>query len=296
MKLVKVKKVLLVGLSVAMLIGTVGCSNNAGGSLNSGNIQNSANKENQHQVVSGNINAGGSTSVEKAANTVLEEFVALNPDVTFEYDATGSSTGIKNVKDGTYKLGFSSRELKDDEKEGIESKTIALDGIVLSINPSNEVKNLTLEQIKGIYTGEITNWSEVGGKDANIVVVSRENGSGTRTAFEEIVGIGDLLTQKAIIKSGNGEVVSYVAGEENAIGYISFVTLEENKDKVNGLNVDNIEPTVENVQNSSYKLSRPFIMLYDESKLNEAEKAFIEFLFTDEGQDLLEEAGTIKIK
>ncbi len=298
MKNKKIKQILTAALSLALVIGMVGCSNgNNGNKDNNNNSSNNNNNNNQTQTsLSGSINAGGSTSVEKAAKTALEEFVALNPDVTFEYDATGSSTGIKNVKDSTYKLGFSSRELKEEEKEGIEYKTIALDGIALAINPSNGVENLTLEQIKGIYTGEITNWSELGGNDADIVVVSRENGSGTRSAFEEIVGIGDLLTQKAIIKSGNGEVASYVAGEPNAIGYTSFVTLESNSDKIKGVQVEGVTPEVANVQNESYKLSRPFIMIYDTTKINDAEKAFVDFLFTEEGQDLMEEAGAIKIK
>lgn len=299
MKNKKIKQILTVALSLALVIGIVGCSNGNNGNKDNNNNSSNNNNNNSNQTqtsLSGSINAGGSTSVEKAAKTALEEFVALNPDVTFEYDATGSSTGIKNVKDGTYKLGFSSRELKEEEKAGIEYKTIALDGIALAINPSNGIENLTLEQIKGIYTGEITNWSELGGNDADIVVVSRENGSGTRSAFEEIVGIGDLLTQKAIIKSGNGEVASYVAGEPNAIGYTSFVTLESNSDKIKGVQVEGITPEVANVQNESYKLSRPFIMIYDTTKINDAEKAFVDFLFTEEGQDLMEEAGAIKIK
>jgi len=298
MKNKKIKEILTAALSLALVIGMVGCSNgNNGNKDNNNNSSNNNNNNNQTQTsLSGSINAGGSTSVEKAAKTALEEFVALNPDVTFEYDATGSSTGIKNVKDSTYKLGFSSRELKEEEKEGIEYKTIALDGIALAINPSNGVENLTLDQIKRIYTGEITNWSELGGNDADIVVVSRENGSGTRSAFEEIVGIGDLLTQKAIIKSGNGEVASYVAGEPNAIGYTSFVTLESNSDKIKGVQVEGVTPEVANVQNESYKLSRPFIMIYDTTKINDAEKEFVDFLFTEEGQDLMEEAGAIKIK
>ncbi len=297
MKNKKIKQILTAALSLALVIGMVGCSNGNNGNKDNNNNSSNNNNNNQTQTsLSGSINAGGSTSVEKAAKTALEEFVALNPDVTFEYDATGSSTGIKNVKDGTYKLGFSSRELKEEEKAGIEYKTIALDGIALAINPSNGVENLTLEQIKGIYTGEITNWLELGGNDADIVVVSRENGSGTRSAFEEIVGIGDLLTQKAIIKSGNGEVASYVAGEPNAIGYTSFVTLESNSDKIKGVQVEGVTPEVTNVQNESYKLSRPFIMIYDTTKINDAEKAFVDFLFTEEGQDLMGEAGAIKIK
>ncbi len=289
----KIKKILsrtiTLALSLTMVIAMAACS--------SGDENNKNDNDNKNDnTISGSINAGGSTSVEKAAKSALEEFVALNPDVTFEYDATGSSTGIKNVKDGTYKLGFSSRELKEEEKQGIEHKIIALDGIALVVNPSNKVENITLEQIKGIYTGEIKNWSELGGVNADIVVVSRENGSGTRSAFEEIAEIGDLLTEKAIIKSGNGEVASYVAGEPNAVGYTSFVTLESNSDKIKGLEVESVKPEVANVQDQSYKLSRPFIMVYDGAKINAAEKAFVDFLLTEEGQDIMEEAGAIRVK
>lgn len=303
-----IKRIITLALSLMLIVSMVACTSspsnkNNDNNSNNDNVNNNDtdnNKDNENGknpvVIKGSINAGGSTSVEKAAKAALEEFVALNPEVTFEYDATGSSAGIKNVKDGTYKLGFSSRELKEEETQGVEYKTIALDGIALVVNPNNKVENITLEQIKGIFTGEIKNWSELGGADAEIVVVSRENGSGTRSAFEEIAKIGELLTEKAIIKSGNGEVASYVAGEPNAIGYTSFVTLESTKDKIKGLQVESINPEVANVQNQTYKLSRPFIMIYDSSKINEAEKAFIDFLFTEEGQDILEEAGAIKLK
>jgi len=303
-----IKRIITLAISLMLIVSMVACTSspsnkNNDNNSNNGNVNNNDtdnNKDNENGknpvVIKGSINAGGSTSVEKAAKAALEEFVALNPEVTFEYDATGSSAGIKNVKDGTYKLGFSSRELKEEETQGIEYKTIALDGIALVVNPSNKIENITLEQIKGIFTGEIKNWSELGGADAEIVVVSRENGSGTRSAFEEIAKIGELLTEKAIIKSGNGEVASYVAGEPNAIGYTSFVTLESTKDKIKGLQVESIKPEIANVQNQTYKLSRPFIMIYDSSKINEAEKAFIDFLFTEEGQDILEEAGAIKLK
>lgn len=306
-----IKRIITLALSLMLIVSMVACTSNpdnknndnTGNNSNNGNVNNNNTDNNKGNdtdktpvAIKGSVNAGGSTSVEKAAKAALEEFVALNPEVTFEYDATGSSAGIKNVKDGTYKLGFSSRELKEEETQGIEYKTIALDGIALVVNPNNKVENITLEQIKGIFTGEIKNWSELGGVDAEIVVVSRENGSGTRSAFEEIAKIGELLTEKAIIKSGNGEVASYVAGEQNAIGYTSFVTLESNSDKIKGLQVESVKPEVVNVQNQTYKLSRPFIMIYDSSKINEAEKAFIDFLFTEEGQDILEEAGAIKLK
>ncbi len=288
----KIRRLLAVVLATVALIST-GCSSDNGADSANG----ATNQEDQGSAnLSGDINAGGSTSVESAALATMEEFKALNPEVTFVYDATGSSTGIKNAKDGTYKLGFSSRDLKEEEKDGITFEAIALDGIALAVNPANGVEDLTLEQVKDIYLGAITNWSELGGVDADIVVVSRESGSGTRGAFEEIVGFEDSLTDKAIIKNGNGEVATYLTSEPNAIGYISFTTLEENADSVKGLTVNGAKADVASVQDGSYPISRPFMMVYDEASLNAAEKAYVDFLFSEEGQDIIEDTGAIRVK
>lgn len=289
----RLKRVLVILMSMSMVVAVAGCGNTS--SDNNSESSNNSSTDSA-QVLSGFINAGGSTSVEKAAIKALEEFNALNPDVSYGYDATGSSTGIKNAKDGTYDLGFASRELKEDEKEGITYMPIAMDGIAVAINPENSVTGITMKELKGIYTGEITNWNELGGKDAEIVVVSRENGSGTRSAFEELSEVEENLVTNATIKSGNGEVAAYVANEQNSIGYVSFVTLDANKEKISGLKIGDINPTVENVQSGDYKLARPFNIIYNEQTINETEKAFIEFLMTGEGQDLLEEAGAIRIK
>lgn len=247
-------------------------------------------------ALSGAINLGGSTSVENVIVASIDEFTAQNPDVTGKYDATGSSVGIKNATDGTYHLGFSSRELKSEEETGMSQKTFALDGIAVALNPGNTVANLTLAQLLGIYTGKITNWKDVGGKDAKIVVVSREAGSGTRSAFEELVKFKDEeLTKDATIKDGNGNVATYIATEKNAIGYLSFVTLEENKGKINGIKVEGIDATVDNVLNKTYKLSRPFIVTYKDANLNDAEKTFVDFLMSDDGQTIVKEKGAISI-
>jgi len=286
----KIKKLLVLLLALSMVVAIVGCGN-------SEEINTSSNQSSEDaNLIKGFINAGGSTSVEKAALKLLEEFSAMNPDVTYAYDSSGSSTGIKNVHDNTYKIGFASRELKEAEKKDVEYMPIAMDGIAVCVNPKNEVQALTMEQLKGIYVGEITNWKELGGTDAKIVVVSRENGSGTRSAFEELSNVDENLTQGATIKSGNGEVAAYIASEYNAIGYISFVTLDLNKSKLKGMNIEGISPNIENVQTGEYKLSRPFNMIYIASKLSDAEKKFIDFIFTDEGQSLIEEAGAIRVK
>ncbi len=247
--------------------------------------------------LTGTINSGGSTSVEKAALSAMDEFAAINPGVTFAYDSTGSSTGITNGTDGTYSLGFSSRDLKDSEKvDGLIYKTVAIDGIAVVLHPSNTVENITMEQLTAIYKGEITNWSELGGSDNTIVVVSREQGSGTRGAYEEIVDFQDRLVESAIIRDGNGNVATYVMEEPNAIGYVSFTTLQANEDRLKAVKIDGAEATVENVVNGAFKVSRPFIMVYREENLNEAERAFVEFVFTEDGQNAIEATGVIKVK
>lgn len=248
-------------------------------------------------VLNKTINVGGSTSVESAALKTLDEFVALNPGVTYKYDATGSSTGITNAADGTYSIGFASRELAESEiVNGIEHQVIAMDGIAVALNPGNPVSDISMFNLRAIYKGEITNWAEIGGPDANIIVVSRENGSGTRGAFEELVDYKDNLLDGAIIKDGNGNVANYISKEPNAIGYISFSTLKSNEDKLKSLKIEGVSPTVEDVVNGTYKIARPFNMIYKTTNLNETEIAYIEFLLSEEGQSIIESTGAIKIK
>ncbi|MDP4109191.1 MAG: phosphate ABC transporter substrate-binding protein [Bacillota bacterium] len=275
-----------------------GCSNSKDGtSQQDTNTQSETGSTGGAAALSGSINLGGSTSVENVIVAAIDEFTAQNPDVTGKYDATGSSVGVTNAIDGTYHLGFSSRELKSEEaSSGLTQKKFALDGIAVAVNPQNKVSDLTIAQIKDIFTGKITNWKDVGGEDAKIVVVSREAGSGTRDAFEELVGFKGGLLNGAAIKDGNGNVATYIGGEKNAIGYVSFVTLDENKTLIRGLKVEGADPTTDNVLNGKYKISRPFIMVYKEANLNGAEKAFADFLMSDDGQQIVKEKGAISVK
>jgi len=246
------------------------------------------------QNLSGPLTLSGSTSVEKVGLALIEEFMALNPDVVGTYEAIGSSGGIKNAADGVTQIGTASREIKDEEKAwGIEELTIAYDGIGVIVNPANPVEDLTIDQITKIYTGEITNWKELGGNDEEIVVVSREDGSGTRGAFEEILGFEGKLTQKALIAEGNGNVQTTVAGNPKAIGYVSFSSLDNT---VKPLKVEGVEPTAEDVINGTYKISRPFIFVYKEENLTEPAKAFLDFVMSEEGQNIVEENGAIRVK
>ncbi|MGV8906516.1 MAG: phosphate ABC transporter substrate-binding protein [Acetobacterium sp.] len=243
-------------------------------------------------VVTGEINGGGSTSVQKVIDAAGAEYTALNPDVKFTYSGTGSSDGIKGAKSGTYSFGCSSRDLKAEEKPGLKEITFAYDGIALIVNPANTVTDLSNEQLTSIYTGAITNWSEVGGADAPIVVVSREDGSGTRTATEELLGFTEKLKPDATIKEGNGNVQTTVAGNANAIGYVSLTFVDNT---VTALNVGGVQASVENVLNKTYALSRPFLAFYDEAKPNAATTAFLDFLMSPEGQKIVTAEGGITV-
>lgn len=243
-------------------------------------------------AVTGEINGGGSTSVQKIIDAAGSEFTALNPDMKFTYSGTGSSDGIKGAKADTYSFGCSSRDLKADETPGLKVITFAYDGIALIVNPANTVKDLTKEQLTSIYTGAITNWSAVGGADAPIVVVSREDGSGTRTAIEELLGFTEKLKPDATIKEGNGNVQTTVAGNANAIGYVSLTFVNKT---VKALDVVGVQASVANVLNKTYSLSRPFLAFYDEAKPNDATKAFLDFLMSPDGQKIVTAEGGITI-
>lgn len=245
--------------------------------------------------LSGTITITGSTSVEKILLDIADEFMAYNPDVTINYTGTGSSAGIGDAIAGTNDIGVSSRNLKDEEvAKGLKTTIFAYDGIALVVHPSNPVKNLTKDQLLKIYSGEITNWSEVGGNNANIIVVSREGASGTRGAFEELVGLEDTgLTESATVVEGNGNVQNTVAGNENSLGYVSFSFINES---VKTLSLDGVEPTAENAKAGNYLLSRPFLFTYKPEKLTDVSKVFLEFAVSANAQDFVENHGGIRIE
>ena len=198
------------------------------------------------------IAISGSTSVGPLVELEEEEFEANNQDVTIEINQTGSSSGIKDTISGTTEIGMSSRELTDEESKNLKEVTIAVDGIGVVVNKNNPVKNLTLEQIKDIFTGKITNWSEVGGEDKEIVVVSREEGSGTRTAFQEILNYSTEDTVKnAIVNNSTGATKVMVEENDNAIGYMSIGYID---DSIASVNVDGVEATADNVKSGEYKI------------------------------------------
>ena len=222
---------------------------------------------------------------------LTEGFNEANPDVTINYTGSGSGAGITGVLDGTCDLGLSSRALTDDEKsQGAVENIIALDGVAVVVNPENTVTDLTTEQIAQIFTGEITNWSELGGADAEIAVFGRENGSGTRSAFEEIVGVEDACVYTNEYSS-TGDVIGNVASNPNAIGYASLSAVDET---VTAVNVNGVAPSEETVLDGTYEIQRPFVIVTVEgTELSAEAQAFLDYAMSAEVADIIAAAGAV---
>lgn len=237
---------------------------------------------------SGSITVNGSTSVQPLAEELAKAFKEKKPGVTIDIQGGGSGVGIKSANDGVVDIGMSSRDLKEDEKSLKEFK-IAVDGIAVIVNPANEVKDLSMEQILKIYTGEITDWKEVGGKEGKITVVTREEGSGTRGAFIELTGIetdsGDRTITSAITQGSTGAVMTTVAGDPNAIGYASFGSAKDSTD-IKLISIDGKACTEENIYAGEYKIARPFLML-TQSEPTGLAKEFLDFILSEEGQTVV---------
>jgi len=238
------------------------------------------------------VTISGSTSVGPLAEKLAMKYQEEN-DVKIEVNQIGSSAGITNAINGVSQIGMSSRDLKQEEKDSnLQELIIAYDGIVVVAHPSNPVKDLTMEQVKQIFTGEVTNWKEVGGEDMEIVVVSREDGSGSRDAFQEIVGYeSGQLIKNAIVASGNGNIKTTVAMNKHAIGFISFEYIDES---ISPMAINGVAAKAENVLAGTYELSRPFLFVHKED-VPEAAKQFMEFILTPEGQKVVESAGAIPL-
>lgn len=248
-----------------------------------------------NNVESTTISISGSTSVGPLMEKIAEKYESDNSNVSIEINQVGSSAGIKDTINGVSEIGMSSRALKPAEENELKPTVIAYDGIAIITNINNPIKNITLEQIKDIYTGKITNWKDIeGGKDAPIVVASREEGSGTRDAFQEIVGYkSEELKADAMISNGNGGLKETVVGNENAIGFVSFEYLD---DKVNIVDVENISAKAEQVKSGEYKISRPFLLTTKEGNLTENGQNLIDFILSDIGQSIVKENKLIPIK
>ncbi len=227
----------------------------------------------------------GSTSVAPLMEKLAEVYSDQNPAVVINVSGTGSGDGITGANTEVAELGMSSRNLRASELGfGLDVLTIAVDAIAVVVHPNNPVTNLSLNQVTGIYTGKITNWSELGGENRRISVVSREPGSGTRGAFEEVVGFVDQLAPGAIEFDGTGGVKASVAGNINAVGYISLGSMDP---EVKALSVGNVEPTGANVVSGTYEIARPFLVLYREEKIHQSTKQFLDWIMSAEGQAIV---------
>ncbi len=269
----KMKKrtvLLVVLLAVALLI--VGCGPKKGGS----------------------VSTDGSTSMEKVIGALGEAFMKDNEGTTFTYNPTGSGSGIEAVKAGRCDIGLASRALKEEEKaDGLVETTLALDGIAMIVSPENPVGDLTLEQIADIYTGAITNWKDVGGNDAEIVVIGREAGSGTRDGFESVTKTKDKCAYRQELTS-TGDVITTVSSNPDAIGYASLASV---KDSVKAVAVGGVAPSEDTVRDGSYKLQRPFVLVTKkDGKLSETAQKFFDFVTSNKANDIISKSGVVPVK
>ena len=243
--------------------------------------------------LSGSVATDGSTSMEKVIGALGESFMAENPNVTFTYNPTGSGSGIQAVSEGRCDIGVSSRTLKDEEKaSGLKETTLALDGIAIIVNPENPVSDLDVETIAKIYTGEITNWKDVGGNDAEIVLIGREAGSGTRDGFESITDTKDACQYRQALPS-TGDVIATVAQNPDAIGYASLSAV---KDTVKALTVGGVAPSEDTVKDGSYVVQRPFVLVTkDGEALSETAQAFYDYALDPAQAELIGKAGAVAV-
>lgn len=242
-------------------------------------------------ALSGTVSTDGSTSMEKVINSLGESFMAANKDVKFTYNPTGSGSGIQAVTEGRCDIGLSSRALKDDEKaSGLVETMLAYDGIAIVVSPENPVSDLDVDTIAKIYTGEITNWKDVGGDDAEIVLIGREAGSGTRDGFESITGTKDACAYRQELTS-TGDVINTVSQNPNAIGYASLSAVGES---VKALTVGGVMATEATVKDGSYVVQRPFVLVTKEgTELSSAAQAFFDYVISPEVAGIIANAGAV---
>ena len=275
----------------------VGCGNSGTADSNAdnkalGDTQAAASDSKDAKDITGTVTMAGSTSMEKLANSLKEAFGAKYPGISVTAEFTGSSAGIESLEAGSVDIGNSSRELSDDEKsKGIVENVVAIDGIAVITDTANDVTKISSDDLAKVYTGEITNWKELGGQDEAIVVVGREAASGTRGAFEELLDIKDQCKYANELDS-TGAVLAKVASTPGSIGYISLDVLD---DSVSALAIDDVEATEDNIVAGKYKLSRPFVMATkgEISEQSEAVQTFFDYIQSDEGQEVIKKAGLI---
>ncbi len=280
------KKVISFAVAFAMLVGALtGC----GAETSSGENSTSSKKAESSQTVS----TDGSTSMEKVIGFLSEAYMDENEDTKVTYNPTGSSSGIEAVSAGRCDIGLASRDLKDEEKTDLTGTVIAIDGIGIIINPENTVSDLSVEQVGKIYTGEIDNWKDVGGKDAPIVCIGREAASGTRDGFEEVTGTKDNCKYSQELTS-TGDVVQTVSGNPNAIGYASVAAVN---DSVKAISIEGVAPTTDTIQSGEYKIQRNFVFVTRKDEtLSKAAQGFFDFATSEKANDLITKAGAVPVK
>lgn len=281
------KKFLTLALTAVMALSLL----TACGSKNDNSADTNTDGSNTETTLSGTVSTDGSTSMEKVINSLGESFMAMNKDVKFTYNPTGSGSGIQAVSEGRCDIGLSSRALKDDEKaSGLVETVVALDGIAIVVNPENHVSDLDIDTIAKIYTGEITNWKDVGGNDAEIVLIGREAGSGTRDGFESITDTKDACQYRQELTS-TGDVINTVSQNPDAIGYASLSAVG---DSVKALTVGGVEATEATVKDGSYVVQRPFVLVTKEdTKLSPAAQAFFDYALSADAASIIAAAGAV---
>ena len=289
------KRILSILLSVALVLSLAACSQTTAPETTAATTAPAATDAPETSaaptVLSGTVSTDGSTSMEKVIGALSEAFMEANSKVTVTYNPTGSGTGIQAVQEGRCDIGLSSRALKDEEKaSGLQETVLAYDGIAMIVNPANPVEDLTLEQIADIYTGKITNWSELGGSDSEIVLIGREAGSGTRSGFEEIVEVKDLCQYRQELSS-TGDVIATVAQNPGAIGYASLASV---KDTVKAVKVGGVTPSEETVKDGTYAIQRPFVLVTKEGvTLSETAQAFFNYAVSKDANAVVIAAGVV---
>ena len=281
------KKFLTLALTAVMALSLL----TACGSKNDNSADTNTDGSNTETTLSGTVSTDGSTSMEKVINSLGESFMAMNKDVKFTYNPTGSGSGIQAVSEGRCDIGLSSRALKDDEKaSGLVETVVALDGIAIVVNPENPVSDLDIDTIAKINTGEITNWKDVGGNDAEIVLIGREAGSGTSDGFESITDTKDACQYRQELTS-TGDVINTVSQNPDAIGYASLSAVG---DSVKALTVGGVEATEATVKDGSYVVQRPFVLVTKEgTKLSPAAQAFFDYALSADAASIIAAAGAV---
>lgn len=294
------KKLISLIAGVAIVAAATGCSQTATSSVASTDSsaagtsasEASSAEASATEELSGTLSMNGSTSMEKVIKAVNGAFMEKNKGVTVNLNLTGSGTGIQEASEGKCDIGNSSRKLKDEEAEKLDATVVGLDGIALVVNPANKLEDITLQDLAKVYSGEITNWKELGGDDKAIVVIGREDGSGTRDGFESIV-MGDKEPKYAQELESTGSVINAVATTDGAIGYASLANVDET---VKALKVGGIEATEENVKSGAYEVQRPFICATLKGSDNKLVKAYLDFILSEEGQALVLAQGAVPVK